>query len=143
MIDPSQLADAPDRVLALAGDLLLSGDVTHGGEYLDLIERTQPPIPPGSQLAARFAAMRSVRYTLTGQLTKTVDEALAARAIQEQTQLTDEWVAAALPTVLLRAYTLLEDYEAVEREAAAALAAPEFPEPFKPAPVPRAGAGMV
>jgi LuxR family maltose regulon positive regulatory protein len=140
MIDPTVLADAPDRVLALAGDLLLSGDVAHGGEYLDLLERAQPPVPPESQLAARFAAMRSVRYTLTGQLTKTVDEALAARAIQERTLLTDEWVAAALPTVLLRAYTLLEDYEAVEREAAAALAAPGLPEPFKLVLVPGAQA---
>jgi LuxR family transcriptional regulator, maltose regulon positive regulatory protein len=140
MIDPSVLADAPDRVLALAGDLLLSGDAAHAGEYLDLLERAQPPVPPESQLAARFAAMRSVRYTLTGQLTKTVDEALAARAIQERAQLTDEWVTAALPTVLLRAYTLLEDYEAVEREAAAALAAPELPEPFKLVLVPGAQA---
>ena len=140
MIDPSVLADAPERVLALAGDLLLSGDAAHGGEYLDLIERAQPPVPPESQLAARFAAMRSVRYTLTGQLTKTVDEALAARAIQERTLLTDDWVAAALPTVLLRAYTLLEDYEAVEREAAAALAVPELPEPFKLVLVPGAQA---
>jgi LuxR family transcriptional regulator, maltose regulon positive regulatory protein len=140
MIDPTVLADAPDRVLALAGDLLLSGDVAHGGEYLDLIERAQPPIPPESQLAARFAAMRSVRYTLTGELTKTVDEALAARAIQERTLLTDEWVSAALPTVLLRAYTLLEDYEAVEREAAGVLAAPEFPEPARLVMVPGAQA---
>ena len=140
MIDPSVLADAPDRVLALAGDLLLSGDVAHGGEYLDLIERAQPPIPPESQLAARFAAMRSVRYALTGQLTETVDEALTARAIQERMLLTDEWVTAALPTILLRAYTLLEDYQAVEREAAAALAAPELPEPFKLVLVPGARA---
>ncbi len=144
MIAPSMLADAPDRVLALAGDLLLSGDAARGGEYLDLLERAQPPIPPESQLAARFAAMRSVRYALTGQLTETVDEALAARAIQERTLLTDEWVAAALPTILLRAYTSLEDYQAVEREAAAALAAPGLPEPFKLVLVPgaRALAGL-
>ena len=140
MIAPSMLADAPDRVLALAGDLLLSGDAARGGEYLDLLERAQPPIPPESQLAARFAAMRSVRYALTGQLTETVDEALAARAIQERTLLTDEWVAAALPTILLRAYTSLEDYQAVEREAAAALAAPGLPEPFKLVLVPGARA---
>ena len=140
MIDPSVLADAPGRVLALAGDLLLSGDVAHGGEYLDLIERAQPPVPPGSQLAARFTAMQAVRHALTGQLTEAVDQAQAARAIQEQTLLTDEWVDAALPTILLRAYTLLEDYEAVEREAAGALAAPEFPEPAKLVMVPGAQA---
>ena len=140
MVDPSMLADAPGRLLALAADLLLSGDPARGGEYLDLLERAQPPVPPGSRLAARFAALRSVRCGLTGQLTETVDEALAARAIQERAQLTDEWVAAALPTVLLRACAWLEDYEAVEREAAAALAAPELPEPFKLVLVPGARA---
>ena len=60
MVDPSLLADAPDRLLALAADLLLSGDVARGGEYLDLLERVRPPIPPESRLAARFAAMRSL-----------------------------------------------------------------------------------
>ena len=140
VIDPALLADAPGRVLALAGDLLLSGDAARGGEYLDLIERAQPPVPPESQLAARLAAMRSVRYALTGELTKTVDEALAARAVQERALLTDEWVTAALPVVLLRAYTVLEDYEAVEREAAGVLAAPEFPEPARLVLVPGAQA---
>jgi LuxR family maltose regulon positive regulatory protein len=140
IIDPSLLADAPGRLLALAGDLLLSGDTAHGGEYLDLLERAQPPIPPESQLAARFATMRSVRYALTGQLTETVDEALAARAIQKRTQLTDQWVTGALPVILLRAYTLLEDYEEVEREAAGALTTPELPEPVKLVQVPGARA---
>ncbi len=130
ILDPSLLASAPDRLLALAADLLLSGDTAHGGEYLDLLQRAQPPIPPESQLAARFAAMQSIRHALTGQLTETVDEALAARAIQERTQLTDEWVAA-LPTVLLPVYACLEDYEAVEREAAGTLARPELTEPVK------------
>jgi len=140
MIDPSLVADAPERLLALAADLLLSGDPAHGGEYLDLLERARPPVRPESQLAARFAAMQSVRYGLTGQLTESVDEALAARAIQERTLAPDEWVAAALPTVLLRVNAWLEDYEAVEREAAAALAAPELPEPFKLVLVPGAQA---
>ena len=70
MIDPAVLADVPDQVLALASDLLLSGDVAHGGGCLDLIGRAQAPIQPESQLAARFTAMRSVRYALTGQLTE-------------------------------------------------------------------------
>jgi len=140
MIDPTVLADAPDRVLALAGDLLLSGDAVHCGEYLDLIEHAQPPIPPESQLAARFAALQSARYGLAGDLAVAVDEALAARAIQERMQLTDEWVAAILPTVLLRAYALLEDYEAVEHEAAVTLAMPELTEPVKQVLVPGARA---
>ena len=58
MVDPSALADAPERLLALAADLLVSGDAARGGEYLDLLERSGA-VPPGSRLAARFAAMRS------------------------------------------------------------------------------------
>ena len=67
MVAPSLLADAPDRLLALAADLLVSGDAARGGEYLDLLERARPSMQPESQLAARFAAMRSLRYALTGQ----------------------------------------------------------------------------
>ena len=48
MVDPLLLLDAPDRLLGLAADLLLSGDTARGGEYLDLLERAQPPIPPDS-----------------------------------------------------------------------------------------------
>jgi LuxR family transcriptional regulator, maltose regulon positive regulatory protein len=53
LIDPVLLADAPDRLLALVTDLLLWGDAARGGEYLDLLDRTQPSIAPGSKLAAR------------------------------------------------------------------------------------------
>ena len=45
MVAPSLLADAPDRLLALAADLLVSGDAARGGGYLDLLERAQPSIP--------------------------------------------------------------------------------------------------
>jgi LuxR family maltose regulon positive regulatory protein len=130
MVDPALLAKAPDRLLALAADLLLSGDTARGGEYVDLLERAEPPIEPESRLAARVAVLRCVRLGETGQMDEAVDAALAARAIQERTSLSDEWVAA-LPVVLLRAYAWLEDYEAVEREAAAALAAPELTGPVK------------
>ena len=129
-VDRSLLADAPDRLLGLAADLLMSGDTIRGGEYLDLLERAEPPIPPESMLAARLTTMRSVRHALMGQAGEAVGEALAARAINEKTQLGDDWVAA-LPLILLRAYTWLEDFPAVEREAAAAAAAPELPEPVK------------
>ena len=135
MIDSSLLADAPDRLLALAIDLLLSGDATRGGEYLDLIDRAQPSIPPGSKLAARLAAARSLHYMLTGQANEAVAEALAARAIHERTQLADEWNAT-VPLVLLRVYALLENFEAIEREATAALAAPQLSEPAKLVMVP-------
>src|SRR5271166_3819272 len=140
MVDPALLADAPDRLMALAADLLLSGDMARGGEYVDLLEQAQPSIEPESRLAARLAALRSVRFGLTGQIDQAVDAALAARAIQERTSLTDEWVTAALPGVLLRAYACLEDYEAVEREAAAALAGPAITEPVNLVLVPGARA---
>jgi len=130
MVDPSVLADAPEALLALAADLLVSGDAARGGEYLDLLERAQPPVPPGSRLAARLAAMRSLHCALTGQAEKALAEGLAARAIGERTQLTDDWVAA-VPMILTHVYTWLEDFPAVEREAAAALARPELSEPAK------------
>jgi LuxR family maltose regulon positive regulatory protein len=134
MSDSSLLANAPDRVLALATDVLLSGDAARGGKYLDLLDRAQPSVVPGSKLAARFAAARSLHYMLTGRVDEAVAEALAVRATQERT-LADEWDTA-VPLILLRAYTWLEDFEAVEREAAAALAAPLLTEPVKLVMVP-------
>ena len=139
-VDPSLLADAPDRLLGLAADLLLWGDAARGGKYLDLLERARPSIPPESRLAARFAVMRSFHYALTGQLDEAVRAASRARAIQERTQqLQDEWNAA-VPLILLRVYPCLEDYEAVEREAAAALAIPELAETARLVLVPSARA---
>ena len=139
MIDPSLLLDAPGRLLGLATDLLLSGDPVRGGEYLDLLERAQPPIPPDSGLAARRAGARALRCMLTGQAAEAQAEALVARAITERTQLKDEWNAA-VPMILQNVYTWLEDYEAVEREAAAALAVPELTEPVRQVLVPGARA---
>jgi LuxR family maltose regulon positive regulatory protein len=130
VVDPSLLAEAPDRLLALATDLLVAGDAARGGEYLDLLERAQPPVPPQSRLAARLAAMRSLQYALTGQAEKALAEGLAARAIGERAQLTDDWVAA-VPMILTHVHTWLEDFPAVEREAAAALAMPSVSEPAK------------
>jgi LuxR family transcriptional regulator, maltose regulon positive regulatory protein len=129
-VDPSVLAEAPDRLLALAADLLVSGDAARGGEYLDLLEHAGPPIPPESRLAARLAAMQSLRYALTGQADEALAEGLAARAIQERTQLADDWNVT-VPAVLAHVYTWLEDFPAVEREAAAALAMPAVGEPIK------------
>jgi LuxR family maltose regulon positive regulatory protein len=130
MLDPSLLAGAPDRLLALAADLLIWGNWVRGGQYLDLLERTQPAIPPDSRLAARLAAMRSLRHALTGQVHEAVRYALAARDIEQRTLLQDEWNTA-VPMILLRAYTWLEDFEAVDREAAAALAMPSLTEPAR------------
>jgi LuxR family transcriptional regulator, maltose regulon positive regulatory protein len=129
-VDPSLLANAPDRLLALAADMLLWGDWVRGGEYLDLLERTQPEIPPDSKMAARLAAVRSGRHALTGEVDEAVRQALAARSIEQRTLLRDEWNTV-VPVVLLRAYTWLEDFEAVDREVTAALAMPSLAEPVK------------
>lgn len=134
-IVPSLLADDPERLLALATDLLLSGDAAHGGEYLDLLDDARPSIAPNSKLAARLATARSLHYMLTGRANEAVAEAIAARDIQERAQLADGWNAA-VALILLRVYTWLEDFEAVEREAAEALAAPQQTELVKRVMVP-------
>ena len=139
IVDPALLADAPEQLLGLAADLLLSGDTARGGEYLDLLERARLPSPPDPRQAARFAAMRSFRYAVTGQLDKAIAEAFVARDIQQEARLTDDWNAA-VPLMLLRVYPCLEDIQAVEREAAVALATPSIPEPAKLMLVPGAQA---
>jgi LuxR family transcriptional regulator, maltose regulon positive regulatory protein len=134
MVDPSPLVETPERLLGLAAELLLSGDTARGGEYLDLLEHAGT-IPAESQLAARFAAFQSFRYGVVGQLEKSVRAARTAQALQERTQLADEWNAA-VPLILIRVYSCLDDFPAVEREAATALAAPEVTEPVKLVMVP-------
>jgi LuxR family transcriptional regulator, maltose regulon positive regulatory protein len=140
MVDPSLLAGAPDRLLVVALDLALAGDTVRSGQYLGLLERAEAAITPGSALAARFAAVRGACHGVAGRLAEAVRDARAARAIQEQAQLADEWVTALLATVLPRAYTLLEDYDAVQREAAVILAAPGLAEPVRQVLVPGAQA---
>ena len=136
--DPSILAATPERLLGLATHLLLSGDTARGGEYLDLLEHSGR-IPPGSGLATRFAAFQSFRYGVAGQLEKSVQQALAARASHDRTHLIDEWNAA-IPLILIRVYTCLGDFPAAEREAAAALAAPDVAESVRLVMVPGARA---
>ena len=135
MIDASVFTDAPDRLLTVAADLLLSGETGRGSQYLDLLGRVQPPIPRASRLEARFMTFQSFRYALMGQAEQAVSAALAARSIKAQMQLTDEWNVAA-PMILPTAYSWLEDFPAVEDEAAAALATPELTEPVKLVMVP-------
>jgi LuxR family maltose regulon positive regulatory protein len=138
LVNPASLVDAPDRLLGLAADLLLRGDAARGGSYLDLLEQAGK-IPAGSPLAAHFGVMRSCHYGVTGHLEKCVDTALAARATQEQMRLTDEW-SAAIPLILIRMYNCLGDVPAFEREAAAALAAPDVADSVKLVLVPGARA---
>ena len=139
MIDTAPLEDAPDQLLGLAADLLVCGDTARGGEFLHLLDRAQPPIPPGSRLAARAAVMRAFHYGQVGLLSEAVDQALAARAMQEQMMLHDDWNAV-VPLILLRVYPCLEDLQAVEREAAVALAMPDLPDPARLILVPGARA---
>jgi LuxR family transcriptional regulator, maltose regulon positive regulatory protein len=139
MIDPALLADAPERLLGLAADLLLSGDAAHGGEYLDALERARPPIEPRSRLAARVALMRAFHHAQTGRLTEAIAAAHTAQAIQDQSQLSDDWNPA-VSLVLLRIYPCLEDFPAVERAAATALARADLPEPARRILVPSARA---
>jgi LuxR family maltose regulon positive regulatory protein len=126
MIDPSLLLDTPDRLLGLALDLLLSGDPARGSEYLDVLERARPPALSGTGLTAA----KALCFMINGQADEAVTAALAVRDIQEPTQRADEWNAVT-SMVLLRAYSWLEDFPAVQREAAAALAAPGATEPVK------------
>ncbi len=132
--DPAMLAQSPEGLLGLAADLLLSGDTARGGDYLDLLERTGK-IPAESRLAARFAAFRAFRYGMAGQLEKAVRTAQDARAIQHRTRLADEWDAV-VPLILIRVYHCLHDFAAAEREADAALAAPDVAEPVSLVMVP-------
>jgi LuxR family maltose regulon positive regulatory protein len=134
MADPSMLAQSPEGLLGLAADLLLSGDTARGGEYLDLLERAGK-IPAESRLAARFAAFRAFRYGMAGQLEKAVRTAQDARAIQQQTRFADEWNAV-VPLILIRVHHCLHDFAAAEREADAALAAPDVAEPVRLVMVP-------
>ena len=129
-VDPSLLTGVPERLLGLAADLLLWGDSVRGGQYLDLLERSHPAIPPDSRLAVRLAVLRSLRCTLSGEATEAVGYALAARGIEERTLLGDEWGFGVL-LLLLRAYTWLEDFAAVDREAAAAQAMASVAEPAR------------
>jgi LuxR family maltose regulon positive regulatory protein len=120
----------------MAADLLISGEIVEGGKYLDLLERVEPPIPPESRLAAQLAVLRSNYWGQFGQLAQAIDQALAARAILERAQLTDDFVAAGLTVALLRVYGWLGDGEALAREAALTLATPALGEPIKQIVVP-------
>jgi LuxR family transcriptional regulator, maltose regulon positive regulatory protein len=138
MADPSMLAETPERLLGLATHLLLSGDTARGGEYLDLLEHAGR-IPPGSGLAARVAVFQSFRYAVAGQLETAVQQAVAARASPDRTHLAGQWNAA-ISLILVRVYTCLGDFPAADREAAAALAAPDVAESVRFVMVPGARA---
>jgi LuxR family maltose regulon positive regulatory protein len=136
-VSPGLLADAPDELLALATSLVLSGDIVHGGQYLDLFERARPSVTFEPRLTSRLAVTQAFRSAALGQLDRALGAALRAQVPQEQRRLGDEFKAAA-PMILLRVYPCLETLGAVEREAAAAAAMPELPEPARLVLVPGA-----
>lgn len=127
-IDVSIFADASERAVPLATDLLVAGDVSHGADYLDMIDRAAPHVDPDSCLAAQIAGTRALQYLLTGHADEAVPEALASRDIWQRQDSADKWIVATT-AVLLRAYAYLGDYEAVEREASRAAATPEIAQP--------------
>lgn len=133
LIDASLLDGAPDRVLALAIDLLLSGDAARGGEYLDRIMLAAPIGDRGTEV--RLGVARAMHHMLTGQADDALAQALAVREFRSDSEAADEWDGA-LCLTLLRVYAWLEDYEAVDCEVSAALAMPDLPEPVKRVMVP-------
>lgn len=137
-IRPESIMDAPDELLALATDLLLSGDIAHGGQYLDLFEQI-PSARLEPALEARLAVARAFHCTTLGQLARALGTAMRARVIQRKTQLGDEWMAA-VSLILLSVYPCLEIPDAVEREAAATLRMPSLDEPARLVLVPGARA---
>ena len=135
--DPSMLAEAPERLLGLAADLLLSGDTARGGEYLDLLEHAgKIPAgrcwPPGSRRSSRSAT------GWPGSWKRPCGRPLPHEP-PVRTRLTDEWNAV-VPLILIRVYSCLGDFPAAKREAAAALAAPGVADSVKLVMVPGARA---
>jgi len=130
MVTPTALADSPSQLLTVAADLLIRGDTTHAGEYLDHLAEATEDAPLEPKLAGRLAAMQCFYYGLTGQLTAAEGAAGRARALQERTQPADEWDAA-VPLVMMRLYASLADVKAVEREVDAALASSVLTEPAR------------
>ena len=129
-VDPSLLTGVPERLLGLAADLLLWGDWVRGGQYLDLLERSHRRSCRTRSWRPGSRCMRSLHCALSGEATETVRYGLAARGIEERTLLEDEW-GFGVPLLLLRAYTWLEDFAAVDREAAAARAMPSVADPAR------------
>jgi LuxR family transcriptional regulator, maltose regulon positive regulatory protein len=132
-LPPTTLTNSPDQLLAVAADLLLRGDITRGGEYLDLL--ADAGLPDSPKLAARFAALQCFYCTSIGQMNQAARHGHRARAIQQAEQLTDEWNII-VPLTLMRIHAALQNTEAAGREAATVLAMPTAAEPVKAIVIP-------
>ena len=69
MVTPATLTSSPDQLLTVAAHLLIRGDTTRAGDYLDHLAETTEDAPLEPRLAGRLAAMQCFYYGLTGQLT--------------------------------------------------------------------------
>jgi LuxR family maltose regulon positive regulatory protein len=66
-IRPESIMDAPDELLTLATDLLLSSDIAHGGQYLDLFERIPPArLEPALEARLAVSPSKSCPYRSSG-----------------------------------------------------------------------------
>src|SRR5262249_56490904 len=65
MLTPAVLAHSPDQLLTVAADLLIHGNTSRAGDYLDLLRQTQPPAALEPRLAFRLAALQCFHYPLT------------------------------------------------------------------------------
>src|SRR6516225_4005875 len=120
VLAPAALAHSPDQLLTVAADLLIHGNITRAGDYLDLLGETQASAELEPRPAYRLAALQCFYYALTGAVAEAEGAAGRARAIQERTGRTDEWDAA-VPLTMVRTYAYLGDVKAVARETDAAL----------------------
>jgi LuxR family transcriptional regulator, maltose regulon positive regulatory protein len=139
VLAPAALAHSPDQLLTVGADLLIRGDTTRAGDYLDLLGQTQPPTELEPRPAFRLAALQCFYYALTGALAEAEGAAGRARAIQGRTGHTDEWDAT-VPLTMLRVYACQGDVKAVARETDTALAASGLTEPARLVELPGAQA---
>src|SRR5262249_29786547 len=130
LIDATLLDEAPDRGLALALDLLLSGDVVRGGEFLDQAVQDAPSADGDVVTDVGLGLARSMRLMLTGRAEEARAQALAVRDLIDGAPVAEEWTGA-LSLTLLRVSAYLQDYDAVDREARATEARSGLAEPVK------------
>jgi len=138
-LTPAALASSPGQLLTVAADLLIHGDTTRAGDYLDFLAETQLSAPLEPQPAFRLAVLQCFYYALTGAVAEAEGAARRARGVQERTGHADEWDAA-VPLTMVRVYACLGNVKAVARETDAALAASGLTEPGKLVELPGAQA---
>ncbi|WP_127549974.1 LuxR C-terminal-related transcriptional regulator [Actinoplanes sp. OR16] len=132
LIDTSLLDKAPDRGVALALDLLLSGDVVRGGAYLD---QAASGGPGDMVLDLRLGLARSIHQMLTGHAEEARARVTALRELSHGVPAAGDW-SGALSLTLLRILACLRDHESVDREAAVAMSQPGLAEPARAVMVP-------